>query len=82
MASTPAHGERHIAQLIDDRAAETPDRPCYSIANSPSDSTKGWRDISYGQVANAVNIAAQWLVDTFGRKGSGFEVFAYIGPNE
>jgi acyl-CoA synthetase (AMP-forming)/AMP-acid ligase II len=82
MSPTIPYGERHIVQLLDDRAAETPDRPCYSIANSTTNSTKGWRDISYGQFANAVNTASQWLVDTFGRRGTDYEAFAYIGPNE
>jgi acyl-CoA synthetase (AMP-forming)/AMP-acid ligase II len=82
MSATTPYGERHLVHVLEERAAETPDRPCYSIANSTTDPTKGWRDVSYGKFANAVNVASQWLIDTFGRRGSEYEVFAYIGPNE
>ena len=41
----------------------------------------GYRKITYGDLANAVNGVAWWLEKMLG-KGKNFEAMAYVGPND
>lgn len=74
----PDYGHRLIANLIDQRAREDPQRPIWSIPRS-SNLADGFRDISYGQVAQAINRAAWWIDENVG-KSTTFETLAYMGP--
>ena len=74
----PSYGRRLIPQLIDQRAEESPELPLWSIPVS-SALVDGFRDISYGQVARAINRAAWWIDEKVG-KSTTFETLAYMGP--
>ena len=47
-----------LPDVIDRRAAETPEKAFASIPKDSSDLSKGFKDISYRVFANAVNKAA------------------------
>ena len=72
------YGHRLIPQLIDERAESNPQGSVWSVPKS-SNLADGFRDISYGQVARAINKAAWWIDEHIG-KSTTFENLAYIGP--
>ena len=72
------YGHRLIPQLIDERAKVNPHGSVWSVPKS-SHLADGFRDISYGQVARAINKAAWWIDEHIG-KSTKFEKLAYIGP--
>ena len=74
----PSYGRRLIPPLIDQRAEESPERSVWSIPVS-SNLVDGFRDVSYGQVARAINRAAWWIDKNIG-KSTTFETLAYMGP--
>lgn len=77
-SSQPDYGHRLIPQLIDERAKINPHGSVWSIPKS-SNLADGFGDISYGQVARAINKTAWWIDERIG-KSTTFENLAYIGP--
>lgn len=77
-----AYGERLITSLIDAIASEDPSRAWASIPQDDDDLSKGFVDISYKQLANAVNHAAWWLRENLTGETSIFETIAYTGPKD
>ncbi|KAK6591765.1 L-aminoadipate-semialdehyde dehydrogenase [Botrytis cinerea] len=71
------YGRRLPPALLDEIAAEDPERVLYSIARTEN-MRDGFRDINYKTVANAVNRCAHWLRQTLGTEKS--RVFCYLGP--
>jgi acyl-coenzyme A synthetase/AMP-(fatty) acid ligase len=78
MEGSILYGRRLLNVVIDQRAAAGHDRPYASIPKS-STISEGFRDISYGLLANAVNRCTRFLTDTLGH-GDGSDTIAYIGP--
>ena len=72
------YGHRLIPQMIDERAELNPQGSVWSVPKS-SNLADGFRDISYGQVARAINKVAWWIDEHIG-KCTTFENLAYIGP--
>ena len=70
-----------VPNLVDKRAALTPDTVYSEYPVSTLSYAEGYRKITYREFANAVNGAAQWLVATLG-PGKDFETISYIGPND
>ena len=77
-SSQPGYGHRLIPQLIDERAIINPHGPVWSVPKS-SNLADGFRDISYHQVARAINKTAWWIDEQIG-KSTTFENLAYFGP--
>lgn len=75
-----AYGHRLIPSLIDGFAKVTPFRSFCSLPCScnPKD---GFRDISYEEMAAAVNKLAWWIESRLG-KSQTFESLAYIGTSD
>lgn len=72
-------GKRLISNVIDETARLTPDLECMSIPQS-NDTSDGWKPVSWSQIANAVNYAAQLLITQVGHPIPGtFPTVAYIG---
>lgn len=63
---------------IDEIASEEPDRPWASLPHDDWDLAKGFEDISFAALANAINKAAHAIEAAFGRSST-FEAFAYLG---
>lgn len=73
------HGQRSMIALLDERAASNPQKTFISIP-SGNNVTDGQRDISYAEMARAVNRCAWWIVATLG-KGVDFQPIAtYMAP--
>jgi acyl-CoA synthetase (AMP-forming)/AMP-acid ligase II len=74
---SPECGRRLPPVLLDQTAAEDPERILYSIAKS-NQMQDGFQDLTYKTVANAVNRCASWLKSTLGTDKP--RVFCYLGP--
>ena len=70
-----------VPNLVDKRARLTPNSIYSEYPISPLSYDEGYRTITYGDFANAVNGAARWLQTTLG-PGQDFETLAYMGPND
>ncbi|KAL1625464.1 hypothetical protein SLS56_007358 [Neofusicoccum ribis] len=57
----PAYGRRLVASTIDSLAKDSPERTYASVPVSDKDLTRGFRDITYAQLAAAVDRTAYWL---------------------
>ena len=76
MADIP-YGKRLLPQVVDEAAEQEPSRVVGMIAKS-TDISKGFREISIGELATAVNHVAHWIEEKIG-KSNAFETIAYIG---
>ncbi|MCJ1421898.1 hypothetical protein MMC32_008265 [Xylographa parallela] len=75
------YGERLLPQVLDQYARTDPQRVYGSYAIS-SDLTRGFRDVTMNEMANAVDFFAWWIKDTVGESDH-FEAMAYtllLGP--
>ena len=70
-----------LPHLVDQRARLTPEVTFAEYPITATSYNEGFRKISYGDFANAVNGAAQWLTQTLG-PGKDFNTLAYMGPND
>lgn len=80
VSSIEDYGHRLLPQIVDFRAKAEPNRLMAAIAKS-TDLSKGFREINYREMANAVNYMSWWLEEKFGGKGN-FEVIAYLGIHD
>ena len=80
--ATATRGERLIVSLIDSIARDDPAKVWVSVPVDDEDLSKGFKDIHYAQLSNAINYAAWWLDSTLGRCKYPFETFAYAGPKD
>jgi len=74
------YGARLVPQVADEIAKLDPHRIYASIPYSP-DVTEGFRDVTFLQLAHAVNHIAWWLHQDFGRSND-FETLAYMGISD
>lgn len=73
---------RELVPCIVDHLAEvTPNALYAEYPVSTLSYKEGYRKITYGDLANAVNGVAWWLHEALG-PGKDFEILAYIGPND
>ncbi len=70
-----------IPKLVEKRALLTPDDVYAEYPVSAHSYDRGFRKITYSNLANAVNGIAWWLHRTLGPSRD-FETLAYIGPND
>lgn len=73
-------GRRLLPQIVNDLAASDPNGTWLSVP-SRSQSTDEFMDISYNQLANAVNRAA-WWINTCAKTLPSHHTLAYIGPTD
>lgn len=71
------YGRRLLPTLIDERASSEPSKPFAAIPKS-SDVRDGFVDISYHELARAINRCSWWLENKLG-KGRCFETVGYLG---
>lgn len=76
------YGKRLIVSLIDQYAADEPEKLYASVPRNEEDLSQGFKDITYSQLANAINHASWWLESTLGKSYGNFETFAYVGPKD
>ncbi len=76
------YGRRLYINVVDEAAKAHPDRT-WIYAPRSSDERDGWKVITWQQHANAVNRAANWLVEQLGKpEHKSFPSLAYVGPND
>ena len=73
----PTFGRRLLPQVLDEHSRTHPDRLYAAIPHS-TDISKGYRDISCRDMANAVNGLARWLERKVGHSDK-IETLAYMG---
>lgn len=76
------HGERLAISLVDEHARTIPQSPWVSVPINDHDMSKGYKDITWSQFANAINYAAHWLEHSLPRSEKAFQCFAYVGPKD
>lgn len=83
MSTSNVVGARLIVSTIDHWAAVDPDRVYASIPANNNNLAEGFLNVTYKQLANAINHASWWLDVVLGvcEKGS-FDTFAYAGPKD
>ena len=74
----PKYGRRLLPRVLDDEAISNPERPFAAIPRS-EDLAHGFRDVTFGQVANAVNHIAFRLQTNLGPLKHDFETLTYVG---
>lgn len=80
--SDNSYGKRLVVSLIDQYSRESPERVWASVPQDESNLAKGFKDITYRHLANAVNRASWWLDAALGKSNGSFETFAYAGPRD
>ncbi|KAJ5083746.1 NRPS-like enzyme [Penicillium angulare] len=70
-----------IPNIIDHYAQIKPDAIYVEYPISPVGYEKGYRPVTYKDLANAINGTAKWLKEKLGGTGNG-EILAYVGPND
>ena len=79
----PEYGRRLIPQVIDEIAARDPQREAFQLPQSDTDPKKGWKVVTYGEYAAAINRSAHEVVKTCGAPPTDeFPTIAYIGPQD
>jgi len=73
-------GRRLIPRIIDEHAEEHPESPVYSIPRT-ANLEDGFDNVTWLQLANAINRVAWWIEDNLGRSDT-FESLAYFGPTD
>jgi hypothetical protein len=79
VTSTP-YGKRLIPVTVDQIAHLTPNKTLACIPFT-YDLKDGFRDVSFGDFARAVDRTAWWLESSLG-KSTTFTTLAYIGPSD
>jgi hypothetical protein len=82
MTEAPEYGRRLLVTTLDSIAQTEPEKPWISIPKDDNDLSKGFVDLTFSQLSNAINHAASWL-DAFLKATDGnFDTFAYEGPSD
>lgn len=75
--------ERLVVSCVDKSAAREPQRIWAARPYDEKDMSRGFEDIAYANLANAVNHASWWLQEVLGSHSSvPFAAFAYQGPSD
>ncbi|KAJ5108201.1 NRPS-like enzyme [Penicillium angulare] len=70
-----------VPTILDELAANAPDRVFGELPLSQIGYESGVRPITYRKLANAVNGIAKWIIENLG-PGQDFETISYVGPND
>lgn len=74
----PEYGSRLLTTTLDEIAKTEPNRAFACIPQS-SFIAEGFREVTVGQMASAVNNMAWWIINTIGKPKREFQTFAYMG---
>lgn len=76
------HGRRLLLSLIDERARQEPNSAWLSMPVDEHELSRGYKEVTYSQFANAVNHAVHWLIENLPASSEPFQSFAYAGPRD
>lgn len=82
MTASEEPGSRTIVTLIDQYASEDPSRVWAVVPIEDSNLSKGFKSITYGELANAISHAALWLQQNLDPSVTALETIAYAGPKD
>ena len=74
-------GNQLLNNVVDNAARTTPGLVYAELPRSCVDLSRGFRQVTYCDFANAINGVAWWLRKNLGPSGT-FETLTYIGPND
>ena len=80
MLQTIPRGRRLLPQILDQTAQQQPES-VYAEVPHTDWRKDGWRNVTYSQVARAVNALSWWLDENLSQKVR-FETFLYMGPSD
>lgn len=78
------HGRRLLNALMDERTKEDPEQR-FILVPKTDNVDDGFRDLTYGELSNAISTLAWWLDEQLGtlpQDPAARETVAYIGPND
>ncbi|PSK45276.1 Periplasmic beta-glucosidase [Elsinoe australis] len=78
------HGRRLLNALMDERTKEDP-KQRFILVPKTDNVDDGFRDLTYGELSNAISTLAWWLDEQLGtlpQDPAARETIAYIGPND
>ncbi|KAE8335493.1 hypothetical protein BDV24DRAFT_156005 [Aspergillus arachidicola] len=73
-------GKRLMVQVIDDVAERDPERKVCAVPKG-SEISDGFFDLTFRELAHAVNYMSWWIVEAFGRSST-METLTYLGAND
>jgi acyl-CoA synthetase (AMP-forming)/AMP-acid ligase II len=77
------HGERILVSVVENRASDDDsDNPWVSVPVDDQDLSQGFKDITFRQLNNYANHAAQWLTGNLPKASDPFQCVAYAGPKD
>lgn len=76
------HETRLVVTQIDEYARVDPSRVWAALPVDDNDLSKGFKDVTYRELANAINHASSWLQATLPHAQSSFETIAYAGVKD
>jgi hypothetical protein len=76
------HGKRILVSVIESRARKVSSKPWVSLPVNELDLSQGYRDLSFWQLNNYANHAAEWLRKNLPQTLGTFQCFAYAGPKD
>jgi acyl-CoA synthetase (AMP-forming)/AMP-acid ligase II len=74
-------GQRLLAHVLDYRAKEEPAGLFGTVPLVVDDHRPGWRKVTYGEIARAVDFTAWWIEKHLGL-GTKAETLTYMGAND
>ena len=74
-------GRRLLPVLVDELAETDPKKPFISLART-SDTREGFKNITFGVFARAINRCAWWIEGNLGRGLDFPTIFTYLGPQD
>ncbi|TGJ85294.1 hypothetical protein E0Z10_g3472 [Xylaria hypoxylon] len=80
-SSAPDYQNYLLPVVIDDIARNDPQRSWASIPIDDDDLSRGYEDITFSTLANAINRLA-WIIDSAVGKSTTFETMAYLGASD
>ncbi|GAW20603.1 hypothetical protein ANO14919_101110 [Xylariales sp. No.14919] len=80
-SSTPDYQGQLLPVVIDEIARDDPNRPWASIPIDDDDLSRGYEDINFAALANAINRLA-WIIDSAVGQSTTFETIAYLGSSD
>jgi len=75
-------GSRFIITLVDQYAFEDPSRVWAAVPIEEDDLSKGFKNITFAELSNAINHAATWMQKNLPIALELFETIAYAGPKD
>lgn len=79
---SPEYGTRLLPTLVDEIATTTPNRVYASVPRDDADVSKGFKDVTYAEFAQAIDALSWWLDETLGKADGTFPTFTYFGPRD